>query len=297
MDRFAIGKAVILPPPQIDAHQVSNHVEIAKALRGHGNRLAYLGGGGSLNPMLHRYADVTAVTEDVKRAFAAAANAVIDAGAAGFGEMAALHISARRGHPYEFVPADHPLLKVLADVAAARNVPIDLHMDAVAGGIAPPARFADADNPPLLPDTLSAITDLLSHNANARIVWAHGGSDPLGAMTPALIDRLMQAHANLFVSLRIVGAPAPMHNKLLTPDGLDPAWRDLLVRRADRFMIGTDSFFAAAGREGTGPGFVFAQRNVPKLMAMRRALSLLPPETAGKIARDNVLRVYRLGAR
>jgi len=114
-------------------------------------------------------------------------------------------------------------------------------------------------------------------------------------MTPAIIDRLMQEHTNLYVSLRVVGAPAPMHNKLLTPDGLDPAWRDLLVRRADRFMIGTDSFFAAAGREGTGPGYFFAQRNVPKLMAMRHALTLLPPETAGKIARDNALRIYRLG--
>ena len=297
MDRFGISKAIILPQPQIDTHRVADHVEIAKALRGHGNRLAYLGGGGTLNPILHRYADLSAVTEDVKRAFAASANAIIDAGAIGFGELAALHISARRGHPYEFVPADHPLLKVLADVAAARDVPIDLHMDAAAGGMAPPARFAEGNNPPRLPDTLAAFERLLSHNAKAKIVWAHGGSDPLGAMTPALIDRLMQEHANLYVSLRIVGPGAPMHNKLLTPGGLDPAWRALLLRRADRFMIGTDSFFAAAGREGMGPGYFFAQRNVPKLTAMRHALSLLPPETAAKIARDNALRVYRLGSR
>ena len=38
------------------------------------------------------------------------ADEVIDAGAVGFGEMASLHISAADGHPYEFVPADHPLL-------------------------------------------------------------------------------------------------------------------------------------------------------------------------------------------
>jgi len=294
MDRFAISKAIILPPPQIDRHRVSNHIEIAKALREHPDRFAFLGGGGSLNPILHRYADPAAVSDKVKRAFAAEARKITDAGAVGFGEMASLHISARRGHPYEFVPADHPLLKVLAEVAAERNVPVDLHMDAIAGGIAPPRRFAEGNNPPLLPDTLAAFERLLAHNAKARIVWAHGGSDPLGAMTPATIDRLMQRHANLFVSLRVVGAPAPMHNKLLTSRGLDPAWQALLVRHADRFMIGTDSFFVAAGREGSGPGFFFARRNEPKLKATRHALSLLPPAIAVKVARDNAVRVYRL---
>jgi hypothetical protein len=296
MDRFGIAQAIILPPPQIDAQHIYDHDEIAKAIGGRRDRFAFLGGGGSLNPMLHRFGGESAVSVEVQRAFRTIAQKIIDAGAAGFGEIASLHISARRGHPYEFAPADHPLLKLLADIAADHGMPIDLHMDAVAGRASPPERFAEGHNPPVLPDTLAAFERLLSHNTRAKIVWAHGGSDPLGAMTPMAIDRLMQEHGNLFVSLRIVGSGAPMHNKLLAPGGLDPAWRSLLLRHPDRFVIGTDSFFAATGRVGTGPGFAFAQRNIPKLMAMRHALTLLPPGIATKIARDNALRIYRFRA-
>jgi hypothetical protein len=102
----------------------------------------------------------------------------------------------------------------------------------------------------------------------------------------------MQRHANLYVSLRIVGAPAPLHNKLMHRRGLNRDWRDLLRRHSDRFMIGSDSFFVAAQRKGSGPGFIFAQRNVPKLRATRRALSLMPLDVAVKIAHANALRVY-----
>ena len=293
MDRFGIRKAIILPPPQIDAQLVYDYSAFAQALRPT-NRFAFLAGGGVLNAMLHRYADPSRVTEPVKREFASAAEQMIEAGAVGFGEMASLHISAVRGHPYEFVPADHPLLRLLADIAAKRDVPIDLHMDAVVGGMPTPARFAAADNPPTLPGSVEALERLLAHNHKARIVWAHGGSDPLGAMTPLTIGSLMDKHSNLFVSLRVHGEGSPMHNKLLVGGVIEPAWRDLLVRHADRFMIGTDSFFAGANLQGGGPGLIFAQRNTPRLKATMHFLSLLPPEIAQNVAHDNAARVYRL---
>jgi predicted TIM-barrel fold metal-dependent hydrolase len=293
MDRFGIRKAIVLPPPQIDAHLLYDFSELAQALRPYAHRFAFLGGGGSLNAMLHRYADPAKVGDVVRRAFAAAAEKMIDAGAVGFGEMAALHISAARGHPYEFVPADHPLLRELADVAASRDVPIELHMDAVVAEMPTPERFREVDNPPRLPATLEALDRLLSHNPKAKIIWAHGGSDPLGGMTPAAIGRLMATHPNLFVSLRVVGWQAPVHNKVLAAGAIEPAWRDLLMRHPDRFMIGTDSFFAGANLTGGGPGLTFAQRNVPKLKAMIHFLSLLPSQVARKVARDNAERVYK----
>lgn len=294
MDRFAIRKAVVLPPPQIDAQPVYDYSDFAQALRRHADRFAFLAGGGSLNATLHRYADPSKLSDAVKREFASAAEKMIDAGAVGFGEMAALHISAVRGHPYEFVPADHPLLRVLADVAARRDVPIDLHMDAAAGEIPTPQRFTDADNPPRLPATLDALERLLSYNPKARIVWAHGGSDPLGGMTPGTIGRLMDNHPNLFVSLRVVGGEAPMHNKVLAGGAIEPAWRELLVRHADRFVIGTDSFYAAANLQGGGPGLTFARKTVPTLQATMQFLSLLPSTVARKVARDNAVRIYKL---
>lgn len=298
MDRFGIATAIILPPPQVDSQPVTHdHTDYAGALRRHPGRFAFLGGGGTLNATLHRHADPAKVNDQVKRDFAAAAEQILDGGASGFGEMASLHISATTGHPYEFVPADHPLFLVLADVAARRDAPIDLHMDAVDGDMPTPPRFAGGANPPMMPATMAPLTRLLAHNPKAKIVWAHGGSDPLGAMTPTAIGRLMDAHPNLHVSLRVVGAEAPLQNKVLAGGGLDPPWADLLARHADRFVIGTDSFMVAASVRGSGPGITFAQRNEPKLQATVHFLSLLPAEVARKVGRDNATRIYRLTAR
>ena len=298
MDRFGIATAIILPPPQVDSQpSTHDHTSYASALRRHPGRFAFLGGGGALNATIHRYADPAHVTEQVKRDFAATAERILAAGASGFGEIASLHISATLGHPYEFVPADHPLLLVLAEVAARRDVPIDLHMDAVEGEMPTPPRLAGGANPTTLPGTIAPLGRLLAGNPKTKIVWAHGGSDPLGAMTPATIGRLMDAHPNLHVSLRIVGAQAPMQNKALAAGGLDPAWAQLLARHAERFVIGTDSFIVAPSVQGSGPGITFAQRNEPKLQATAHFLSLLSPEVARKVGRDNATRIYRLTVR
>lgn len=294
MERFGIVMAIVLPPPQIDRQPVYDASAFVGALRRYSGQFAYLGGGGTLNSMIHRYADPARVTEAVKRDFAAAAEQIIARGAVGFGEMASLHISVAQEHPFEFVPADHPLFRVLADVAAERDVPIDMHMDAVEGEMPIPSRFAGFSNPPRLPDTIGGLVRLLSYNPKAKIVWAHGGSDPLGAMTPATIGRLMDAHPNLFVSLRIVGAQAPMMNKVLTRDGLDPDWKELLTRHADRFVIGTDRFIISPSVRGIGPGVMFAEQNMPKLQATIRFLSLIPPELVAKIGRENAMRIYKL---
>ena len=294
MDRLGIRKAIILPPPQVISQDWYDYPAFIHALSKYPDRFSFLGGGGKLNAKLHKYNDPSSVTKDVKRTFADQAEQTIRDGAIGFGEIASLHISAVPGHPYEFVPADHPLLLVLADVAAKFNVPIDLHMDAADDEIPIPPRFKDGDNPPILPSTINSLRRLLKHNPNAKIVWAHGGSDPLGSMSPALIGKLMDEYLNLYVSLRVVGGRAPMHNKLLGFGDIVPEWIVILNRHSDRFVIGSDSFFVSPNLRGSGPGIRFAQRNVPKLRATRHFLSLLPPSVARKIARDNAVRIYRL---
>ena len=294
MDEFGIAMAIILPTPQTTDQRPHDYDAYANVLRRHRGRFAFLGGGGTLNATLHAHADPGKVTAEVKREFAAAAERMVDDGASGFGEIASLHISATAGHPYEFVPADHPLLLVLTDVAARRDVPIDLHMDATEGETPIPPRFAGGANPSTLPDTLGTLPRLLAHNPKAKIVWAHGASDPIGGMTAATIGRLMDAHPNLYVSLRVVGPQAPVANKVFGPGGIEPAWSELLTRHADRFVIGSDSFMVASSVRGSGPGRTFAERNAPKLNATNRFLSLLPGEIAEKIGRDNAVRIYRL---
>lgn len=294
MDRFGIAQALILPPPQVETQSPYDVPDYAGAIRKWRGRFAALGGGGTLNATLHRYADPARVTDAVKRDFATAAERILDGGAVGFGELASLHVSATDGHPFEYVPADHPLLRVLAEIAARRDVPIDLHMDGLEEAMATPARFVVPPNPPTLPATVPALERLLAAHPRARIVWAHGGSDPFGGQSPAVLGRLMDAYPNLFVSLRIYGPQAPFQNKPLMPGGLDPAWRALLTRHADRFVLGTDSFVVSPTLRGTGPGLTFAARNTPKLQATVHLLSLLPPDIALKIGRENAIRVYKL---
>jgi len=71
----------------------------------------------------------------------------------------------------------------------------------------------------------------------------------------------------------------------------------LLTRHAGRFVIGTDSFMVAPSIRGGGPGITFARRNVPKLAATNQLLSLLPPDVAREIGRDNAARIYKLAVK
>lgn len=158
MDRFGIATSILMSPPRVRG--IKQNYDIAdfrSALRKYPGRFVYLGGGGTLNPTLHSYRNHSKVTDKVRRAFAAQARRLVDQGAHGFGEMGGLHISLSPKHGYTYVPADHPLLKVLADVAAEHNLPLDLHMDAVKSQMKPPPQLARLpNNPKKFPATLGA---------------------------------------------------------------------------------------------------------------------------------------------
>ena len=291
MNRAGIKKSVLMPTPQDDGRY--DYDVLASAAKSNPQRFAFLGGGGSLNPMIQRHGDPAQVTDNVKRRFEAKAEEIIAAGAAGFGEITALHPSVAPGHPFESVPADHPLLLLLADIAARHGVPIDLHMDLVVAETPPRGPQANAANPPLFKPNLDAFERLLAHNRQARIVWAHAGSDFVGHWTVQRSRQLLQQHSNLYMSLRL-GGGIPLNRPLTYGGELKSEWRALFDEFPDRFMLGTDSFHMGAGASGKGPGAMFSERNEPRLENSRRLLSQLPPELAVKIGRDNALAIYRL---
>jgi hypothetical protein len=291
-------------PPQVPPGG-NDAPDFLPELRRYGKkRFAFLGGGGILNPILHAHRDPKSVTAEVKQEFVDAATKLLDDGASGFGEIAILHLSLLNTHPFEQVPSTHPLMAALAEVAAQRKAVIDLHMDAVtaAPSMRTPQSLKVPPNPPTLNGNIAGFKHLLTENPGARVVWAHGGTDLTGNLTPALIGQLMDAHPNLFMSLR----PAPpqansvnplglhFYNLILTQSGIEPKWLELLRKHYDRFVMGSDSFFVSPSANPEGAPTMLARGNQGRLAAAGAMLSKLPSDLRAKIAMENPSRIYRI---
>lgn len=290
MNRIGIERSLLMPPPQVDPNRRGFHdlAELQDAVRGHADRFALLGGS-ALNVMLHQ-TPADAVDESVKERFRQQALAYVQQGAVGFGEIALLHLSLPAmgdQHPYESVPGDHPLLLLLADIAAEQQRPVDLHFDLVPEDMAlPEALRANAANPERLVANGEAFKRLLSHNPKAVIVWSHVGFEPLLSRHPERVRQMLRAYPNLHMSFRLNrGAPRPA--AALTPSGqVKPQWLALIAEFPDRFMLGSDAFYGPSGSErgSTEEG----------LQNLRLLVAQLPPEVARQVARDNAIRLYRL---
>ncbi len=294
MDQAGIRTMIVMPPPQNAAKYDGD--AFAAALRKHAGRFAWLGGGGSLNVLVQQSAPESKITNDLLRQFQQQAEDLLRAGASGFGEMAIQHLSLHAAdHPYENVPADHPLLLLLADIAARHDVPIDVHLDLVTNDIALPAWLADSsNNPKVLHANLAAFERLLDHNPKARICWAHAGSDNIGHWTAELSRILLQKHPNLYLSLRL-GPGHAAENFPLTPDGrIRPEWLRLLEDFPGRFVIGGDNFIASATFQGSGTAAKLSSRAPASRQLTPAFLNALPPELARKIAVDNAVALYKL---
>jgi hypothetical protein len=302
MDQRGIAKAVVFPPPY--PRQGFDYLAYVPELERYPGRFGFLGGGGFLNPMLHQFADPESVTAEIKRRFVRLAEQMVDAGAVGFGEIALLHLSLVPGHSFEEVTPEHPLMLALVETAGRRRVVIDLHMDPVIAvpTMPTPSFLKSPPNPRTLMGNVDAFERLLAHDRNARIVWAHGGSDYTGNMTPALIGRLMDAHPNLYMSLRPMPAGTKVlpafglrpRNTLMPASAIDKAWLDVLNRHADRFVLGADAFFLASSTPSDSPLRILGRGNDLRLRGIAELLARLPASLAGKIANENAARLYRL---
>ncbi len=294
MDEAGIKKSVVMPPPQVSGMPaLHDYDSFISAIRKYPGRFAFLGGGGTLNPMIQDAAGEIHLEDPVRRRFEATADEIIRAGAVGFGEMTAHHLSHTAGHPYESVPADHPLFLVLADRAARYDVVIDFHLDLVTEDMDLPSRFSSPPNPSILRANRASFERFLAHNRKAKVVWAHAGSDFLGHWTVSLSRQLLRKHPNLYMSLRI-GGGVPRNLVFDSGGQIKPAWMDLFRDFPDRFVIGGDQFFASPLLRGSGPGLLFAQRGSFIRKRMLDFLSRLPADLARKIGRDNAHQLYKL---
>lgn len=284
MDALGVTKSLVMPPP-MPAHHPNpyDYEDFLSAIRKHPDRFAFLGGGGSLNPMIQEALAAGEATDSLRSKFEKRARKIAADGAVGFGEMTAEHFSFNPRHPYESAPPDHPLFLLLADVAAERGLPIDLHMEAVArDGMPMPKRFQSPPNPRSLNENIAGLERLLAHNRKARVVWVHVGWDNTGDRTVELCRELLKRNPNLYMSVKIddmsLSQTSPLDHGRLRPE-----WLELIKEFPDRFVIGSDSFYSS-------PRFPFPRPTRGE--DLRVFLDKLPPDLARKIAVDNVLSLY-----
>lgn len=261
MARFGIKRSLLMPPPFPTSTQ-RNFYDIEDMLfvtKDHPGKFALLGGG-RLNAMLHAYAPEQ-IDDAVGARFRQIAEQTIAYGAVGIGEIAIHHVSIPAmgsQHAYERVSPLHPLLQILAEVAAEKDVPIDIHFDIVPAEMAlPDSLKANPKNPPVLPENLQEFKQFLARNPKTRIIWSHVGFEPLLTRHPGRVEAFLKEFPNLYMSFRL-NRNAPSPAATMAPDGqVKPKWIALVEAFPDRFMLGSDSFYDRNGitRGSSNEGF------------------------------------------
>ncbi len=286
MDKGGIQKSLLMPQPfPPDHHGSYDYEKLVSIARKAPTRFGFLGGGGTLNPMIQESVRKGNDGLDVRRKFEEKADEILRNGAAGFGEMTAEHLSFNSHHPYESAPPDHPLFLLLADIAARNDAPIDLHMEAVQHDMPIPEKFNSPPNSKTLRENIEGFERLLSHNPKARIVWAHIGWDNTGFGTVELYRHLLGKHPNLYMSVKIDSMSLSQSRPLDENDRLKPEWLDLVRSFPDRFVIGSDEIYLPPQANS---------RKLDRSRSLRIFLNQLPEDLARKVATENAARIYRL---
>jgi hypothetical protein len=99
-----------------------------------------------------------------------------------------------------------------------------------------------------------------------RILWAHAG---LGEPVTA-VDATLASHPGMFADLSY------RYGEILSGDPLDPAWRDVLLRHADRFLLASDTW--TPSRWPSLPAITQQAREI---------MAALPVEVAARLAHGN----------
>jgi predicted TIM-barrel fold metal-dependent hydrolase len=141
-------------------------------------------------------------------------------------------------------------------------------------------------NPPQLHANIAAFERLLAHNPRAKIVWAHQGWDNTGYRTPELSRRLLQAHPNLYLELKIDPLGPGLNSPLSggATGVLKPEWRRLFEAFPDRFVIGSDQHFPMPDN---GP---------QRWQAIVTLFNQLSPDLRRSIGTENATRIFNLAA-
>ncbi|PCH66446.1 MAG: hypothetical protein COC01_08010 [Bacteroidetes bacterium] len=287
MNTLGVSKCLLMPPPQGTTNKhVYDYKVLVPVIKKYPDRFSLVAGGGTLNLMIQQAIEAGEVTEKMKEEFREMAQEIVEAGAVGFGEMTALHLSFNPVHPFVTAPPDHLLFLELADISAKTGLPIDLHMEAVVKETSLSEWFKSPPNPKLLDENIKAFERLLDHKLKAKIVWQHVGWDNTGHLTTQLLDVLLSKHSNLYIGLKCLQkGQSKSENRPLSNNKLKNEWIELIKKYPNRFMLGSDFFYGIPGKTRPMPDSSKESRMI---------VDQLPDEVKEKVAFKNAKTVYNL---
>lgn len=293
MDKWNVEEAIVMPPPfsleKVQQNLTYEIDDMTGVLQKYPGRFAFLGGGEELNVMIQKAVKGNE-SIDVEQ-FKSKARQVADMeGFVGFGEMATMHFSLGEGHDFIAADPDHELYKALVDVAAERDVPIDIHHQVVPADMPFPTLVTGGSpaNPAALTANMDRFRNLLEYarSKNVKIVWAHVGWDNTGYWTASLCDELLGQYDNLYMNIKVSPRDSLTENRVVESTGeVKPEWLALFEKYPDRFMIGSDQFFVSPRIKGKFP---------PSMDETWSIVDQLPDDLKGKIGRENAVSVFKL---
>jgi len=189
----------------------------------------------------------------------------------GIGEILTRHNYLSHMTGGEQARADHPALDPVYELAAEKQIPVNLHSDIGTPWLQEPIYLHEMEN-------------TLKKHRRTHFFWAHGGYARNMRIngTVAIYRRLLNSCPNLSIDLA-----GSFFGPVVIPDGkANQEFVDLIEEFPDRFTLGTDRIghFGKAYQE--------------RVMQTYILLDALKPETVAKVARDNFIKALpRTGVR
>ena len=295
MDALGIAMTVVMPNPQ-PANETNPHdAEIlAREYAGIKTRVAVLGGGGSLNRTIQKAVVEGGFDEEDRRFFMRRAKELLDAGAKGFGEIALDKFATGvDGTQYQHASPNHPLVKLLAEIAAENDVALVVHMEPIGQAMPRKDKMSESLYPDTLQPNLPAFMELLAQNRRTRFLWAHLGADVTPVRRPPLVRKMLKMNPNLYMALsptqRNVGKP---HGLMDEAGHIATEWLAVLQDFPDRFLLGSGQFYLP---EKMPIHVDYRPKAAGAIVEAGVAfLTQLPPELARRIGFENAVQFYKL---
>jgi hypothetical protein len=143
--------------------------------------------------------------------------------------------------------AESPLIGKLVDLAVEKHLPVHAHSDE------------------------RAVEVLIAHHPKLKVIWAHAGM----SAAPEIIGKMLDRHPLLWAELSY-------RYDVASGGKLVPAWREVLLRHAGRFLLGTDTWTPSrwselpASTNATRAWLAQLPRDVAEQITWRNAEQLFP---------------------